>query len=86
MQRAEENKKLKRRFQNDYKYNKNFGIDVPPKVLNGMSPASRRWATMSWYDLTKELDYYGLRYPDAQLMAQNNTLPEDFGLNRKCSP
>lgn len=57
--------------------------ETPPKVLTGMSPASRRWATMSWYDLCKELDYYKLKYRDAQLMAQNNTLPEDFGLRRK---
>ena len=68
----------------EYQYRKYDGIEVPqPKPIEKLSPASKRWAKMSWMELTKELQYYGLRYPDAQLMAKNNTLPKDFGLKRK---
>lgn len=67
-----------------YKYKKNEGIETPqPKPIENLSPASKRWAKMSWTELTQELLYYKLRYTDAQLMAKNNTLPEDFGLKRK---
>lgn len=84
IERAEEVKKLKRRLRNDYKYNKNHGIEpTPPKELRGTSRAARRWATISWYDLCKELDYFKLKYREAQLMAQQGTLPEDFGLKHK---
>lgn len=53
------------------------------KDLKKISPALERWAKMSAYDLTKELDRFGLKYSEAQLMAQNGTLPEDFGLGCK---
>lgn len=79
--KAEKKKKPKKPY-----YKKNDGIEEvkpQPKPIAKLSPASRRWAKMSWADLTKELLYYGLRYPDAQVMAQNNTLPKDFGLKRK---
>lgn len=69
-----------------YLYKKYDGIEdvaPKPKQIQKLSPASRRWAKMSWIELTKELEYYKLKYTDAQLMAKNNTLPKDFGLKRK---
>ena len=67
-----------------YQYKKYDGIETPhPKPVENLSPASRRWAKMSWKKLTEELLYYKIRYSDAQLMAKNNTLPEDFGLKKK---
>lgn len=47
------------------------------------SPASQRWAKMPLFELDKELLYYGIDYGESQVMAQNNTLPEDFGLKHK---
>lgn len=68
-----------------YKYKKDEGMENPkPKALSSLtSPASKRWASMSWKELTIELDYYGLTYKQSQLMAEKNTLPEDFGIKRK---
>lgn len=77
-------KKKKRKPRQPYYYKKTDGIvAAKPKPIEKPSPATQRWAKMSWLDLTKELLYYGLRYPEAQLMAKTNTLPEDFGLKRK---
>ena len=71
-------------YKKTYEYNKDEGIVKPqPKPIAKLSPASRRWAKMNWLELTKELDYYHLRYIDAQVMAKNNTLPAEFGLKRK---
>jgi hypothetical protein len=87
--RATEIRKIRRRLKADkikYHYQKNEGIEEvspKPKPIAKLSPASKRWASMSWDELAKELDYYHLRYPDAQVMALNNTLPKDFGLKRK---
>lgn len=53
------------------------------KLAKHFSPASQRWIMMPWVELTKELDYYGITYPQSQVMKENNTLPEDFGLKRK---
>lgn len=79
-----ERKKKEPPKKQEYKYKKYDGIEIPqPKPIEKLSPATRRWAKMSWMELSKELAYYGLRYTDAQLMAKNNTLPEDFGLKRK---
>lgn len=86
---AEERKKAKAEKKKEpkkptYDYKKNEGIEeIQPKPIAKLSLASQRWAKMSWADLTKELLYYGIKYKDAQLMAKNNTLPEDFGLKRK---
>lgn len=86
---AEERKKAKAEKKKEpkkpkYDYKKNEGIEeIQPKPIAKLSPASQRWAKMSWADLTKELLYYGIKYKDAQLMAESNTLPEDFGLKRK---
>lgn len=67
-----------------YQYKKNPIEEVKEKPKEKkISPASKRWAKMDWQDLTKELDYYGIRYRDAQRMAENDTLPKDFGLKRK---
>jgi hypothetical protein len=38
---------------------------------------------MSWDEVVRENMYYGLRYPDSQIMAYAGTLPEDYGLKRK---
>lgn len=66
-----------------YVYNKNEGLEEKPKKTRetrNVSPASQRWAKMSWYDLTMELLRYNISYSDSQAMAYNNTLPEDFGI------
>ena len=73
-------------YKKTYEYQKDDGVEAfkpQPKPIEKLSPASQRWAKMSWADLTKELLYYGIKYKDAQLMAERNTLPEDFGLKRK---
>lgn len=67
----------------EYKYKKYEGLEVEPKPTANLSPASKRWAKMSWTDLTKELLYYKMSYPEAQKLAEGNMLPEDFGLARK---
>ena len=53
------------------------------KVVAKLNRAAKRWATMSWEEVTRENEYYGLRYPDSQIMEYNGTLPEDYGLKRK---
>ena len=53
-----------------YQYNKEAETPVPQKRGTPKSPASRRWASMSWDKLIRENDYYGLRYRDSQLMAE----------------
>lgn len=73
----------KKKSRGTYKYQKNEGLEVPKSKKKPTSPASKRWASMSWKELTMELDLYGLSYPQSQLMAEKNTLPEDFGLKRK---
>ena len=79
-ERNNESKRVQRRIENENK----VALAKKKKREKAMSsPASKRWASMSWTELSKELLYYGLRYPDAQVMAQNNTLPKDFGLKRK---
>lgn len=77
---AEQHKKKR----GTYKYQKNEGLESPkPIKKKTISPASKRWASMSWKELTMELLYYRMSYPEAQLMAEKNTLPEDFGKKRK---
>lgn len=84
MKKAKAEMKKKEPKKPTYSYKKNEGIEeIQPKPIAKLSPASQRWAKMSWADLTKELLYYGIKYKDAQLMAESNTLPEDFGLKRK---
>ena len=73
-------------YKKTYEYNKDDGVEAfkpQPKPIAKLSPASRRWARMNWLELTKELDYYGITYPQSQIMKENNTLPEEFGLKRK---
>ena len=69
------------------RYYKYQGLEEKPKKRKRetriVSPASQRWAQMSWYDLTKELLHYKMRYGESQARAYNNTLPHDFGLKRK---
>lgn len=66
-----------------YKYSIKIVKDAKEKPKKKLSPASKRWAKMSWERLTEELLYYGIKYRDAQVMAENNTLPKDFGIKRK---
>lgn len=68
-----------------YQYNKDADVEtsVPQKRGTPKSPASRRWARMSWDEVLRENDYYGIRYRDSQLMAEKGTLPEDYGLKKK---
>ena len=69
-----------------YGYKKNEGVEVPkpkPKQIQKLSPASQRWATMPWLDLTKELIKFGLTYKESQIMAKNNTLPKEFGHKKR---
>ena len=67
-----------------YSFNKNEGLEeVAPKPIVNLSPASKRWAKMSWLDLTKENEYYGIDYKTSQIMAQQGTLPEDYGKRKK---
>ena len=73
-------------YNKTYQYQKDDGVEAfkpQPKPIAKLSPASRRWARMNWLELTKELDYYGITYPQSQIMKENNTLPEEFGLKRK---
>lgn len=84
--RQNEQRKANRRAKRGaYHYKKNEGIENPaPKARRSFSsPASKRWASMSWEDLTKELLYYRMNYPESQIRAEKNTLPEDFGKKRK---
>ena len=71
------------RKKKEYKYSKKIVEDDKEKPKKKISPASKRWAKMSWERLTEELLYYGIKYRDAQVMAENNTLPKDFGIKRK---
>lgn len=77
----------RKRYKYSYRYNKHEGLEDKPKEVKRetqkVSPASQRWAQMSWFDLTKELMHYKMSYGQSQAMAENNTLPEDFGLKRK---
>ena len=77
--RVDEKKKLKRRLNKELQNRKTEAF----KPVTKLSPASERWAKMSWFDLTKELLHYKMSYPESQVAAKNNTLPEDFGLKRK---
>lgn len=47
------------------------------------SPTSDRWAKMSLREISEECARFHLTYGQAQVMAQNGTLPEDFGLMHK---
>ena len=68
-----------------YRFKKPEEIEgaIPKARRTLTSPASKRWARMSWTDLTKELLHYKMSYPESQLRAEKNTLPEDFGLKKK---
>ena len=66
-----------------YQYHKKPIDNVEKPKEKKLSPASKRWAKMSTDELIREMNYYGLNYPQTQVMALNNTLPEDFGLKRK---
>ena len=76
--------RYKRKIGGMYKYNKNHGIEQPKEeeTHKPLSAAAQRWAKMSWYDICKELDYYKLKYRDAQMLATNDMLPEDWGMHR----
>ena len=71
------------RKKKEYRYSKKIVNDDKTNPKKKISPASKRWAKMSWERLTEELLYYGIKYRDAQVMAENNTLPKDFGIKRK---
>lgn len=85
-ERANARKRAKRRH-GSFRFNFKTPEEIEgpkPKVLSSLtSPASRRWAKMPWKELTLELMYYKMSYPESQLRAENNTLPKDFGLKRK---
>lgn len=44
-----------------------------------MSAASGRWERMSWKEISAECARLHITYGQAQVMAMNGTLPEDFG-------
>ena len=68
------------------KCNKNVDIEKPTKEnTEKKSPAQRRWEKMSWKELSTECARLHLTYGQAQVMAMNGTLPEDFGLKSKIS-
>ena len=68
----------------EYEYKKYAGVEKKPKKEKKYASAAvKRWAKMNTDDLLRELAYYGIKYKDAQLMAQNDTLPEDFGKKKK---
>lgn len=54
-----------------------------PKREAKLNAAARRWAKMSWDELSKENEYYGMWYKESQIRAYAGTLPEDYGLKRK---
>lgn len=56
---------------------------VEKKKPKYVSPASKRWAKMTLTELDRELLYYHIDYGQSQVMAESNTLPEDFGLRKK---
>ncbi len=69
-----------------YQYDKDDGIEKPKKENSAKkSPAQRRWEKMSWKELSAECARLHLSYGQAQVMAMNGTLPEDFGLKSKIS-
>lgn len=53
------------------------------KNLARLNRPAKRWATMSWTDVSLENEYYGFSYPESQIRAYAGTLPEDYGLKRK---
>ena len=71
------------RKKKEYRYSIKIVKDDKTNPKKKISPASKRWAKMSWERLTEELLYYGIKYRDAQVMAENNTLPKEFGIKRK---
>jgi len=84
--RKDQLKRKKKRGPRLYGYQKNTGVEAPkpkPKQIEKLSPASQRWASMSWWDLTLELDKFGLTYKESQIMAKNNTLPKEFGYKKR---
>lgn len=84
--RSEENRQIRKRAKRDYKYNKSYGIEeASPRNIRqqNFSPASLRWAQMTWKELTEELARFHLTYGQAQMMAYNNSLPKGFGLKKK---
>ena len=86
--RAWKKQQIKRRLKREYPYNKSYGIDdASPRNIRqqNFSSASLRWANMPWEELTEELARYHLSYGQAQIMAYNDTLPEDFGLRKICA-
>lgn len=56
---------------------------IPQKRMAGLNAAARRWAKMSWTEVTLENEYYGFSYKESQIRAYAGTLPEDYGLKRK---
>lgn len=53
------------------------------KVIAKLNRPAKRWAKMSWTDVTLENEYYGFSYKESQIRAYAGTLPEDYGLKRK---
>ncbi len=81
--RKEAQKKAHKKGSYQYKRDADMETSEPQKKGTPKSPASRRWAKMSWDEVLRENDYYGLRYRDSQIMAEKGTLPEDYGLKKK---
>lgn len=75
--------KAQAREKSSYKYepDKKPQKEVKPKAPNiARSLASQRWAKMSLREISAECARFHLTYGRAQVMAQNGTLPEDWGL------
>lgn len=55
--------------------------EEPKPQKQNTSTASERWAKMSLKEISAECARYHLTYGRAQVMAENGTLPEDWGLH-----
>ena len=67
-----------------YSYSRTEGIvaELKPAYKSHMPPVetSKRWEVMNLNERSKECRKYHLTYGQAQTMAYNGTLPEDFGV------
>ena len=62
-------------------HDRNLGAESKKKTEK-KSPAQQRWEKMSWKEISVECARFHLTYGQAQVMAMNGTLPEDFGLRK----
>lgn len=70
----------KKKKRGTYNPEKNEGLTKKIQPREGYTPADR-WKRMSWKEISAECARLHLTYGRAQVMAQNGTLPEDWGLH-----